>query len=155
MRNYQQLYKYAKQLALKWRHTKKQIEEKMMEKGATIEEKNRIISSLVEASIIHDERTFGLDIFIMEEKRYGYRRIKEYLVKKGYESSLLENYTFNKDIEKENCMYRFAKISRKFKNYKYSDIEREKIRNYLKRCGFNDRIINEVIKAGIIYENVM
>ena len=155
MCNYQQLYRYAKQLALKWRHTKKQIEEKMMEKGATIEEKNRIISSLVEGSIIDDERTFGLDIFIMEEKRYGYRRIKEYLVKKGYESSLLENYTFNKDIEKENCMYQFAKISRKFKNYKYSDIEREKLRNYLKRCGFNDRIINEVIKAGIIYENVM
>ena len=155
MENYQKLFKYAKQLALKWRHTKKQIEEKLTNKGASVQEKTRIISSLVNSGILDDRKTFELDVFMMEEKRYGYKRVKEYLIKKGYSNDLLEAYIFNKDIEKDNCVYQFTKAIKKHKNYKYEDDEREKVRNYLKRCGFNDRIINEVIKLGISYENVM
>ena len=155
MECYAQFYKYAKRLALKWRHTKQMIIGKLFEKGASIRFVEKIVSSLSNDGILNDAKVFELDIFMMEEKRYGYKRVKEYLLKKGYEMSLIDTYVFNKGIEKDNCYYHFDKASRKYKNYKYSDIEREKLRNYLKRMGFNGKIINEVIKAGIIYENVM
>lgn len=155
MEGYNQFYKYAKRLALKWRHTKQMIIDKLFEKGASIRFVEKIVSSLSNDGILNDAKVFELDIFMMEEKRYGYKRVKEYLLKKGYEMSLIDTYVFNKGIEKDNCYYQFDKASRKYKNYKYSDIEREKLRNYLKRMGFNGKIINEVIKAGIIYENVM
>ena len=155
MEGYNQFYKYAKRLALKWRHTKQMIIDKLFEKGASIRFVEKIVSSLSNDGILNDAKVFELDIFMMEEKRYGYKRVKEYLLKKGYEMSLIDTYVFNKGIEKDNCYYHFDKASRKYKNYKYTDIEREKLRNYLKRMGFNGKIINEVIKAGIIYENVM
>ena len=155
MKSYQQLYKYAKQLALKWRHTASKIKEKLLLKGASSIEIDKIIFSLINDKVLDDNKCFELDVFAMEEKRYGYKRIKEYLCKKGYDRELLDKYIFNKDIEKDNCYYHFFKGSKKYKNYKSSDIEREKLINYLKRNGFNDTIITEVIKVGIKYEDVM
>ena len=151
----QQLFKYAKRLALKWRHTKQMIIDKLLEKGASLNMVESIVSSLSKEGTINDNKVFELDIFMMEEKRYGYRRVKEYLIKKNFQRTLIETYVFNEEIEKDNCYYHFFKASKKYRNYKYVEDEKEKIRNYLKRCGFNDRIINEVIKAGINYENVM
>ena len=151
----QQLFKYAKRLSLKWRHTKQMIIDKLLEKGASVKTIENIVTSLTNEEIINDTKVFELDIFMMEEKRYGYHRVKEYLIKKKFERSLIETYVFNEEIEKDNCYYHFFKASKKYRNYKYVEDEKEKLRNYLKRCGFNDRIINEVIKAGIIYENVM
>ena len=113
------------------------------------------MSTLLHEGILNDKKVLELEIFCMEEKRYGYRRIKEYLISKGYEEELIKTYIFNKDIEIDNCRYHFLKGISKYKNYKYSNKEKEKLINYLKRAGFNDRIINEVIKAGINYENVM
>ena len=155
MESYEQFYKYAKKLALKWRHTKQMIIDKLLNKGATISFVEQIVMSLSNEGIIDDEKVFQLDIFAMEEKRYSYKRVKEYLIKKNFDRRLIESYVFNIGIEEDNCRYHFIKVIKKYKNYKYIDDEREKIRNYLKRCGFNDRIINEVIRAGISYENVM
>lgn len=155
MKTYKQFYKYAKQLAVKWRHSKKMIMEKLFYKGANPKEIETIINRLILENYLDDKKAFELDVFIMEEKRYGYKRIKDYLMSKEYPKELIETYIFNKDIEKDNCYYHFIKSIIKHKNYKYNDIEREKIINYLKRCGFNDKIIYEIIKAGINYENVM
>ena len=155
MECYAQFYKYAKRLALKWRHTRQMIMDKLITKGASTSLAEKVVTSLSNDGILNDAKVFELDVFMMEEKRYGYKRVKEYLLKKNFSSELLDTYVFNKEIEKDNCYYHFDKASRKYKNYKYSDDEREKLRNYLKRCGFNGKIINEVIKVGIIYENVM
>ena len=155
MECYAQFYKYAKRLALKWRHTRQMIADKLIAKGASTSLAEKVVTSLSNDGIINDAKVFELDIFMMEEKRYGYKRVKEYLLKKNFSSELLDTYVFNKEIEKDNCYYHFFKASKKYRNYKYVEDEKEKLRNYLKRCGFNDRIINEVIRAGISYENVM
>ena len=155
METYKQFYNYAKRLAVRWRHTKEKIFEKLLNKGASLVEINSIINSLTNDGTIDDNKTFELDVFMMEEKQYGYKRIKDYLVSKGYKRELTDSYIYNKDIEKDNCEYHFLKASKKYRNYRYIDDEREKLINYLKRTGFNDRIINEVIKAGNNYENVM
>lgn len=155
MKTYKDYYKYAKRLALKWRHSKQRIKEKLLYKGASNSVCEKIISSLTKDNIIDDYKALDFDVFIMEEKRYGYRRVKEYLISKGYPKSLVDSYIYNKDIEKDNCYFHFLKGINKYKNYKYSDIEREKLINYLKRCGFNDKIIFEIVRSGINYENVM
>ena len=155
MQTYKQFYKYAKQLASKWRHSKSKIKEKLLAKGASSGFTDKIIVELEKENILDDEKTFRLDVFVLEEKRYGFRRIKDYLLSKGYPKKLTDSYTYNKDIEYDNCYYQFLKGSKRYKNYKYSDVERQKLINYLKRCGFNDKIIYEVVRAGNNYENVM
>ena len=154
MKTYKEFYKYANKLALKWRYCKKQIIEKLILKNADDKTVNRIIKQLSDEKILDDSRAFEIDIFILEEKRYGFYRIKQYLLNKGYQKSLVDSYIFNKDIEIDNCCFHFTKASRKYKNYRYIESEKEKLINYLKRYGFNDKIIYEVIKAGINYENV-
>lgn len=155
MKTYKEYYKYAKRLALRWRHTKQKIKEKLLYKQASLLMCEKVITSLEKENIIDDKRTFELDVFAFEEKRYGYRRVKEYLLNKGYSKALVDSYIYNKDIEFENCYFHFIKGINRYKNYKYSDAEREKLINYLKRCGFNDKIIFEIVRSGINYENVM
>lgn len=155
MKTYKDYYKYAKRLAIKWRHSKQRIKEKLLYKGASNLISEKIISSLIKDGTIDDKKSFEFDVFVMEEKRYGYKRIKEYLLNKGYPKSLVDSYFYNKDIEIDNCYFHFVKGKNKYKNYKYSDDEREKLINYLKRCGFNDKIIYEIVRSGINYENVM
>lgn len=155
MKTYKQFYKYAKSLASRWRYSKQQIIKKLIYREASSIIVDRVVQTLIKEKIIDDAKAFELDVFILEEKRYGYKRIKQYLITKGYDKKLLDTYIFNKDIEVDNCNFHYNNALRKYKNHRYSDVEREKIINYLKRCGFNDKIILEVIKAGINYENVM
>ena len=154
MKTYKDYYKYAKRLAIKWRYSKQRIKEKLLYKGANASMSEKIISSLTEDMYIDDNKASELDIFIMEGKRYGYKRVKEYLIAKGYPKNIVDSYIYNKDIEIDNCYFHFTKGINRYKNYKYSDVEREKLINYLKRCGFNDKIIFEVVRSGINYENV-
>ena len=155
MKTYKDYYKYAKRLALKWRHSKQRIKEKLLYKGATNSMSEKIVDSLSKDGIIDDRKAFEFDVFIFEEKRYGYNRVKEYLLTKGYPKNLVDSYIYNKDIEFDNCYFHFIKGINRYKNYKYSDAEREKLINYLKRCGFNGKIIFEIVRSGINYENVM
>lgn len=155
MKSYKDYVKYATRLASRWRHSAQKIKEKLMLKGASPTQIERIISSLTKDGIVNDKKSFDIDVFVMEEKRYGYRRVREYLLTKGYSRTLVDTYIFNKDIEVDKCKFHFLRGINKYRNYKYSDIEREKLINYLKRCGFNDKIIYEVIRLGINYENVM
>lgn len=155
MKTYEQYHKYAKQLASKWRHSKVKIKEKLITKGANNIVVDKIIQSLEKEGVINDKKAFEIDVFIMEEKRYGYRRVKEYLLHKGYSKKLTDSYLYNKDIEQDNCYFQFVNAIKRYKNYKYSDVERQKLINALKRCGFNDKMIYEIVRAGINYENVM
>ena len=108
MECYAQFYKYAKRLALKWRHTRQMIMDKLIAKGASTSLAEKVVTSLSNDGIINDAKVFELDIFMMEEKRYGYKRVKEYLLKKSFSSELLDTYVFNKEIEKDNCYYPIA-----------------------------------------------
>lgn len=152
--NYDKFYKYGKSLANKWLNSKNRIYEKLLLKGATKMEATKILSDLEKEGYLNDDHSFDITLFALEEKRYGYKRIKEKLLEKGFSMNLISTYIFNKDIEMEKAKYYFSKGIKKYPNYRYSDSEREKIINFLKRYGFNDKIIAEVIKTGINYENV-
>jgi len=149
-----QNYKYAKALSVRWKLPKRVILKKLMEKGLPSKEAYALINLLEEEGIINEERTFLLQIEFLESKRYGFKRIKERLFNKGFSPTLISTYIFNKDIELDNCIYYLNKGVKKYKNHRYSDDDREKLINYLKRYGFNDKMISEVIKIGINYENV-
>ena len=51
------------------------------------------------------------------------------------------------------CSYYLKKGIKKYPNYKYFDGERKKLFSYLKRYGFNDKMIEEVLKEVNIDEN--
>ena len=155
MKTYKEYLKYATKLAMKWRHSKHKIKEKLLIKGASNIIADKIINDLVNENVINDEKAFSIDVFIMEEKRYGYKRVREYLLNKGYSNKLVSTYIFNKDIERDNCQFFFQKGINKYLNYRYIESEKEKLINYLKRYGFNDKIIYEIVRLGNNYENVM
>jgi len=147
-------YKYAKSLSIRWRNSKNSIIDKLIRKSVNKDKISKIIDSLEKDKILNEKETFDNEVFILEGKHYGYLRIKETLMSKGFSKTLVGNYVFNKEIEKENCIFYFKKGVKKYGNYKYYEGEREKLFSYLKRYGFNDKMIAEVLKEGAINENV-
>ena len=65
MECYVQFYKYAKRLALKWRHTRQMIVDKLIAKGASTSLVEKVVTSLSNDGIINDAKVFELDIFMM------------------------------------------------------------------------------------------
>ena len=146
-------YKYAKTLAIRWKNSKKRINERLIDRGVSIEKINKIILSLENDKLINEKESFDREVFLLETKHYGFKRIKETLIQKGYQRELIDKYFFIKEIDKDNCLYYFKKGIKKYPNFKYFDNERKKLFSYLKRYGFNDKMIGEVLKEGTINEN--
>ena len=146
-------YKYAKSLAIRWKNSKKKIIEKLKSKEVTNDEIDKIIDSLEKDNLIDEKESFDKEVFILEQKHYGYQRIKETLILKGYERQYIDQYFYVREIDKDNCSYYLKKVIKKYPNYKYFDGERKKLFSYLKRYGFNDKMIEEVLKEVNIDEN--
>lgn len=140
---------YALRLLSYRSRSKKEILERLKEKGFDTEETKRVIDFLEGAGFIKDEALAErLLRNAVERKCIGRRGIKMLLTKRGIEKELIDETlsALTDDMEQESAMRLVEKKLKTLKSYPEDSI-RQKLWRMLERKEFSVDVINSVIKS--------
>ncbi|WP_432663397.1 regulatory protein RecX [Wukongibacter baidiensis] len=138
---------YAVKLLSYRPRSQKEIEDKMKQKGYDAEMIDKTIKWLREYNLINDE-DFAKEYILSKSKKYGSRRIKMELGRKGVNEEVINEILDEEiDYDKE---YSIALECAKKKMKAYKGDERNaiyrKLASYLQRRGFSYDIISKILK---------
>ncbi len=138
---------YAVKLLSYRPRSRKEIEDKMKQKGYDFEIINKTLDWLKAYDLINDE-DFAKEYVLAKAKKYGSKRIKLELSRKGVDEEIIQSILEEKigsDTE-----YNIALESAKKKMKAYQGQERNaiyrKLAGYLQRRGFSYDIISKVLR---------
>lgn len=138
---------YAVKLLSYRQRSQKEIEDKMKQKGYDIEIINKTLNWLKDYNLINDE-DFAKEYVLSKVKKYGSRRIKLELSRKGVDEEIIQ--TVLEEEIGDDTEYNIALESAKKKIKAYQGQERNtiyrKLAAYLQRRGFSYDIISKVLR---------
>lgn len=145
--NVDKYYEYALKLLSKKSLFKNKVIEKLKLKFIDISnsELNYVINKLIKNHFIDDEKLKDDYIEYYSSLNYGKNKIKEKLIKLGYDFSKSKIIEFSKSEEIEKAKNHIQKLEKKYDKYN-NEIRKEKIKSALINLGFSSDVVSTVIK---------
>jgi regulatory protein len=112
---------------------------------------DQVINYLKECNLINDEELAeSLADTCLNVKKYGRRRIKDYLYKNKIKKSIIDNvfYSIDKEIEEENAI-ELAKDKIRTKDTKDTNKLHQKLYRYLAYRGYEYDVIKKAIDSAL------
>lgn len=138
---------YAVKLLSYRPRSRKEIEDKMKQKGYDFEIIDKTLNWLKDYNLINDE-DFAKEYVLSKAKKYGSKRIKLELSRKGVDEEIIQ--TILEEEIGDDTEYNIALESAKKKIKAYQGQERNaiyrKLAGYLQRRGFSYDIISKVLR---------
>jgi len=146
---------YALRLLSYRSRSKKELSERLKEKGFASEEINETLNFLEGSGLIKDKELAEWLLQNALQKKYlGREGIKMLLLKRGIEKGLIDGALSNltQDVEQDTAMRFVEKKLKTLRTYP-SDTIRQKLWRILHRRGFSEDVISSVVKKLGSYPN--
>ncbi len=137
--------KYAFKLTSERNYSKHQIKEKLLKKGASEDQIEDIIDTLVKYNLIDDKELLKEVLEYADYKHYGYNRIKDELFKKGISSKYIDELVYDESREYKQAMLLLKDYEKKYAKYNYASLKEHIYQAYL-RQGYNTDIASKCLE---------
>ena len=146
--NYDKLLQYVMNIITKKMYTEKEIVYKLKQKKASKEDIDLIIAYLKNNNLINDKQYMFEYKQYADEKKLGKRVIIHNLIEKGIQEKDIYELVFLEEIEKSKIDYHLNIANKKYRNASNKE-KRKLVFEYLFRLGFEQELIDDMIKEGL------
>jgi regulatory protein len=130
-------------------HTRLEIEQKLKQRGYDQEIIQAVVLECERLNYIDDERTAKVYIFQLARRGFGFRRIRQELLKKGLRGDRFEQIVQESRMEIDEREIASSVLQKKMKSFEReedSKKRKDKIYRFLYSRGFSQSVITELIR---------
>lgn len=124
--------------------TKSQLTLFLKKKEFSNDDIDVIIDELEKSSLLNDKNYLLSIVDYLNGKNYGEKKIKDYLYKKGFENTLINELDFRYDDEFNKAKNLLPYVNKKYSKCSYSEKKRKVYQFYLIH-GFNESIASKML----------